>query len=70
MGLFGAIVGSVLDGAQRAVEAEKEGMYMSADELAHKLNVTSNHEKRMGYISAAKKRGDIGRDSSGRFFAK
>lgn len=70
MGLFGDIAGGILSGAQRAVDAENEGMSMSADELARKLNNTSNSEKRTGYISAAKKRGDIGRDSSGRFFAR
>ena len=67
MGLFGNIVDGIIEGGQRAVDAKREGLYMDADMLAAKLNSGLSRAERMGYMSAAKQRGDIYKDSSGRF---
>lgn len=54
---------------QRKDDAEDEAYGMDAEELASAMNRASG-DRLYGYAKAAKNRGDIGRDSSGRFYAK
>ena len=65
----GAVLNHVAERAQRMNDAEDEGYSMDAEELARALNNASG-DRRTGLARAAGNRGDIGRDSHGRFYAK